>query len=49
MQSNILTISCTALHLNTPPGCTPPVRRNEDPKGPAAASPGPGPESPKGR
>ena len=41
MQSNILTISCTALHLSTPPGSIPPVRRDDEPNGTVPASPPP--------
>ena len=47
MQRNILTISCTALHLSTPPGRTPPVRRDDEPNG--TVPQGPGPESSKSR
>ena len=47
MESNILTISCTALHLSTPPGSMPPVRRDDESNGATAASPHPA--SPKGR
>ena len=37
MQSNILTISCTALHLSTPPRSMPPVSRDDEPNESAMA------------
>jgi hypothetical protein len=45
MQSNILSISCTALHLSNPPERPGPIRSTEEQKGPA--SPKPGPDLPK--